>query len=285
LDIPTRIFPEVIPPGTRLGPYEGIPVIAPATHDTGSAVAAVPATHEPFAYISSGTWSLAGLETTRPFLTPAALAANVTNEGGVAGTFRLLKNVMGLWITQQCRAAWQAAGIPYSYPELVQLARVANPFKSVLNVNDPAFLSPGDHPARVQAFCTRTDQSSLETPGEIVRTVLEGLALAYRDVFETLAALADRPVNVIHIIGGGSQNELLNQMTADATGKPVLAGPVEATVLGNSIMQFLTLGEIGSLREARQLISQMEGLRPYTPHASPQWDEAFERYKELTALI
>ncbi len=277
LDIPTHIFPEIVQPGTRLGTFDGIPVIAPACHDTGSAVAAMPAQTPHAGYISSGTWSLAGLEIPHPILTPAALAANVTNEGGVNGTFRLLKNVMGLWIVQQCRATWQAEEHAYSYAEFVQLAEAAPPFKAVLNVNDPVFLSPGNHPARIRDFCARTGQPIPETPGEIVRTVLEGLALAYRDVFEKLTALANRPLDVIHVLGGGSQNALLNQMTADATGKPVLAGPVEATVLGNALVQLLALGEIGSLSEARHLVAQMDGMRYFTPNASPAWDEAFEK--------
>jgi rhamnulokinase len=217
-----------------------------------------------------------------PILTPAALTANVTNEGGVNGTFRLLKNVMGLWIVQQCRATWQAEGHAYSYAELVQLAEAAPPFKAVLNVNDPVFLLLGDHPARIRDFYARTGQPIPETPGEIVRTVLEGLALAYRDVFEKLTTLANRPLDVIHVLGGGSQNALLNQMTADATGKPVLAGPVEATVLGNALVQLLALGEIGSLSEARHFVAQMDGMRHFTPNSSPAWDEAFETYKKLS---
>ncbi|GAB4580159.1 MAG: rhamnulokinase family protein [Anaerolineales bacterium] len=294
LDIPTHIFPEIVAPGTRLGTYEGIPVIAPACHDTGSAVAAMPAlsrvvgnsvegpAQTPHAgYISSGTWSLAGLEIPHPILTPAALAANVTNEGGVNG-YRLLKNVMGLWIVQQCRAGWQAEGRAYTYAELAQLAETAQPFKAVINVNDPRFLSHGDHPARIRDFCAETGQPIPQTPGETIRTVLEGLALAYRDVFEKLTTLANQPLDVIHILGGGSQNALLNQMTADAIGKPVLAGPVEATVLGNALVQFLALGEIATLAEARQLIAQMDGMRYFAPNPSPVWNEAFEIYKHLT---
>lgn len=289
LGIPTHIFPEIVQPGTRLGTYTGIPVIAPACHDTGSAVAAMPAqsaTEGPAqtpnaGYISSGTWSLAGLEMPHPILSPAALAANITNEGGVNGTYRLLKNVMGLWIVQQCRATWQTEGHAYSYAELVQLAEAAPPFKAVINVNDPVFLPPGDHPARVREFCAATGQPVPETPGEIVRTVLEGLALAYRDVFEKLTTLANRSLDVIHILGGGSQNTLLNQMTADATSKPVLAGPVEATVLGNALVQFLALGEIGSLSEARHLVAQMEDIHHFMPNPSPAWDDAFQTYRKL----
>ncbi len=281
LGIPTHIFPQVVQPGTQLGVYERIPVIAPACHDTGSAVAALPTQSGHAGYISSGTWSLAGLEVARPVLTPEALAANVTNEGGVHGTFRLLKNVMGLWIVQQCRATWQAEGTTLSYAEIVRLAEAATPFKAVIDVNDPVYLQPGDHPARIRDFCARSGQPVPESRGEIVRTVLEGLALAYRGVFEKLAELADRTVDVIHILGGGSHNALLNQMTADATGKPVLAGPVEATVLGNALVQWIALGEISSLSEARQLVARMNGLRAFHPNPSPAWDEAFETYMQF----
>jgi rhamnulokinase len=283
LGIPTDIFPGIVRPGTRLGVYEGIPVIAPACHDTGSAVAGMPAQGKDVGYISSGTWSLAGLEVDAPVLSDAALAANVTNEGGVNGTFRLLKNVMGLWIIQQCRATWQEEGKTYTYGELVRLAKAAPHFKAVIDVNHPVFLKPGDHPAHIREFCARTGQPVPETPGEIIRTVLEGLALAYRDVFEILSDLVDCQVKVVHILGGGSQNALLNQMTADATGKPVLAGPVEATVLGNALVQLIALGEIKDLPEARQLVAKMEGIRSIEPKPSPAWDEAFSKYKQIAA--
>jgi len=278
LDIPVEMLPEVIQPGTRLGTYNGIPVIAPACHDTGSAVAATPATNQNFGYISSGTWSLAGIEAPSPIVTPEAAAANITNEGGVFGTIRLLKNVMGLWIIQQCRATWREQGQDYSYAELVELARKAPPLRSIVNPNDSIFLPPGDHPAKVRTLCRQSSQPVPETPGAIIRTVLESLALAYRDVFEKLEAVSRQTVEAIHIIGGGSQNELLNQMTADATGKPVLAGPVEATVIGNALMQLITLGELGNLSDARQVVANMIGLKRYEPNQTAEWVEAFHRY-------
>jgi len=281
LGIPVKMLPEVVQPGTRLGVYDDIPVIAPACHDTGSAVAAVPAVSESFAYISSGTWSLAGIEVATPMINEAALEANVTNEGGVFGTIRLLKNVMGLWIIQQCRATWQAMGIEFSYPELVQLAEAALPLRSLINVNHGDFLPHGDHPAHIKAFCEKSGQPVPRSPGEIVRTVFESLALAYRDVFEKLEAVSGRSIDVIHIIGGGSENSLLNQMTADATGKPVLAGPVEATVIGNALMQFIALGELSNLQEARKLVGQMKSVKRYEPNHSAEWEAAFDRYKQL----
>ena len=283
LDIPTHIFPQVVQPGTRLGEYEGVAVIAPACHDTGSAVAAVPADAAPYAYISSGTWSLVGLEVNEPVMSDAALAANLTNEGGVNGTFRLLKNVMGLWILQQCRQAWAAGGKTYSYAELVDLAREARPLRSLVPVDDERFLPSGDHPRLVRAICEQSGQPMPRTPGAVVRTVLESLALAYRHVLEQLQSVAGFHVEVIHVVGGGSQNELLNQMTAGATGCPVLAGPVEATVLGNALVQLIAAGELQDLRQARELVASAADLQRYDPRDGPQWDAAYARYRELAA--
>lgn len=284
LDIPTHIFPEIILPGTRLGEYEGIAVIAPACHDTGSAVAAVPTGTEPYAYISSGTWSLVGLEVDEPVINDAALAANLTNEGGMNGAFRLLKNVMGLWILQQCRQRWAAAGEAHTYDELVRLARQASPLRSLVSVDDEAFLPPGDHPRHVRALCERSGQPVPESSGAVVRTVLESLALAYRHVLELLQTVAERRVDVIYVVGGGSQNDLLNQMTADATGRPVIAGPVEATVIGNALAQLIALGELANLRQARDLVAKMGDLRRYEPQDQAAWDEAYDRYRELVAI-
>jgi rhamnulokinase len=281
LSIPSHIFPEIVQPGTKLGQYEGIPVIAPACHDTGSAVAAVPTETKEFAYISSGTWSLVGLEVAQPQLTADALAANVTNEGGVYGTYRLLKNVMGLWILQQCRATWAVVGKEYEYGDLVQLAEQAPPLKSIFNPNDPIFLSPGDHPRHIQDFCQGTGQPVPNTIGAIVRTVLESLALTYREVLERVTAVARQKVSVIHIVGGGTQNEILNQMTADATGLPVVTGPVEATVLGNALVQLITLGEIADLHQARQIMAGMDETIRYEPRQTAVWDEAYGRYKSI----
>ncbi len=281
LEIPSHIFPEIVLPGTHLGSYDAIPVIAPACHDTGSAVAAVPAQVHDFAYISSGTWSLVGLEVDEPILTPKALAANVTNEGGVYGTYRLLKNVMGLWILQQCRATWAAAGEAYSYGELVRLAEEADPLTAVFNPNDPIFLQPGDHPRHVRDSFRQTGQPAPETVGAVVRSVLESLALAYRAVLESVTAVANRQVSVIHIVGGGTQNQLLNQLTANATGLPVVAGPIEATVMGNALVQLIALGEIGDINEARQVVAGMDELRRYEPNETAVWHEAYGRYQRM----
>lgn len=284
LGIPRHIFPEIVPPGTRLGTYEDIAVIAPACHDTGSAVAAVPAQGPDFAYISSGTWSLVGVEVNQPILTQEALEANVTNEGGVYGTYRLLKNVMGLWILQQCRATWEASGEAYTYAELVNLAAQAEPLIAVFNPNDPVFLSPGDHPQHIRAWCQWTNQPIPQTPGAVVRCVLDSLALAYREVLELISAITGRRINVLHIVGGGAQNHLLNQITADATGLPVVAGPIEATAIGNALVQLITLGEMANLDEARQIVASMLELRRYEPAQKEIWDEAYERYRRYCSL-
>jgi rhamnulokinase len=289
LGIPGRIFPEIIPPGTRLGTFESIPVVAPACHDTGSAVAAVPTRQPDFAYISSGTWSLVGLEVDKPILTAEALAANVTNEGGVYGTYRLLKNVMGLWILQQCRATWAAAGNPYTYAELADMASQVRPLLSIFDPNDPAFLTHGDHPQRIRDWCRQTNQTVPQTPGAVVRTVLESLALAYRQVLEQVKVVANRNVSVLYIVGGGTKNQMLNQMTANATGLPVIAGPIEATVIGNALVQLITLGEIADLDQARQIVTLMADLKRYEPdgNAVPQkaiWDLAYDRYRSIRTL-
>lgn len=274
LNIPTHIFPEIIQPGTNLGEYEGIPVIAPACHDTGSAVAAVPAQTRRFVYISSGTWSLVGVEVADPVSNAAALAANVTNEGGVYGTYRLLKNVMGLWIVQQCRAAWKEQGSLYSYRDLVEMATAAPALACLIDPDDPIFLSPGDHPQRVRGFCQKTGQPVPESKGAVIRVVLESLAVKYHAVINTLGELSGQSVDVIHIIGGGVQNELLNQMTADVTGVPVVAGPIEATVIGNALVQLIAHGEIDDLGQARQIVGEMKELKQYEPQEKTEWQAA-----------
>ncbi len=282
LKFPTHIMPEIVPPGTRLGEYEGITVIAPACHDTGSAVAAVPTRTGAYAYISSGTWSLVGLEIEEPIINESSLDANMTNEGGVYGTYRLLRNVTGLWIVQQCRHTWASQGDAYSYEKLVDMAVDAAPFVSLIFPNDPIFLPPGDHPRKVREYCAATGQPVPATRGAIMRAVLESLALTYRDVLETLRRLSEQNIEVVHIVGGGSQNGLLNQMTADATGIPVIAGPVEATVLGNALVQLITLAEIDDLIQGRGIVARSGGLRRYDPCPSAGWQEAYDRFQQLT---
>jgi rhamnulokinase len=283
LNLPDHILPPIVSAGTQLGSYQSIPVFAVGSHDTASAVAAVPAQTENFAYISSGTWSLFGLETRQPIVTEAALAANVTNEGGVYDTVRLLQNLMGLWIVQQCRKAWQQQNQPFSYGQLVELARAEAPLRSLININDPVFLPPGDHPHLVGAACARTRQPIPESPGAVIRTVLESLALGYRATLEALLDVSGRTVDVVHIVGGGIQNELLNQMAANSTGRPVIAGPLEATVIGNALVQLIAMGDLRDLAEGRSMVGGMSSWKVYEPDeaAAPEWDNAYLRYQAL----
>jgi rhamnulokinase len=259
-----------------------LPVIAPACHDTGSAVAAVPAQGVDFAWISSGTWSIMGAEVCQPNLSPEALACNFTNEGGVSGTWRLSKNIMGLWIVQECRRAWAEQGQALSYAEITHLASTASPFQAVIDPDAGLFLHPGDMPEKVRKFCAESGQALPQSPGEIIRVVLESLALKYRLTLEQLEGLTGKRLDPIHIIGGGSQNRLLNQLTADCTGRKVVSGPVEATAIGNVLMQAISLGQLGSLAEARSLVCQSFQVETFQPGSLAGWDEA---YRKLLSLI
>ena len=281
LGIPTDIFPKVVPAGTVKGEYNGMKVIAPASHDTGSAVVAVPTTTENYAYLSSGTWSLIGLELPQPVITDASYAANVTNEGGVYGMYRFLKNVAGLWLSQQCEATWKDEGQTYTYAELTAKAQDAEPFRSLIDPDDELFIAPGDMPARIREYCRRTTQPEPETVGQFMRTIYESLALKYRLSLDCLTDLSGRTVDRLHIIGGGARNTLLNQMTADCINREVVAGPFEATALGNAIVQFITLGVIDNVAQARDILSRSIEPLHYEPHTSDAWDEAYGRYRVL----
>jgi rhamnulokinase len=295
LGIPGHIFGEIIPPATVLdtlrpsvaeevgGPR--IPVVAPATHDTGSAVAAVPAHDHDYIYLSSGTWSLMGVEVRDPIISQESLRYNLTNEGGVEDTFRLLKNIMGLWLVQECRREWARGGAEYAYESLTHMAAEAPAFGPIVLPGDARFLPPGDMPARIQAFCQETGQNVPETVGEIVRCALESLALEYRWVAECLDELVGRPLPTVHIIGGGSQNWLLNQFAADATGRAVVAGPVEATAIGNVLGQALALGHISSLAEGRAVVRRSFDVTTFEPGDTDGWDQAYQRYLRLKETL
>ena len=295
MDIPTRIFPEVIQPGHVLGELlpavadetgaKRIWVVAPGCHDTASAVAAVPARGERYAYLSSGTWSIVGAEVTRPVINATSLRYNFTNEGGVCGTFRLLQNITGLWLIQECRRTWAAEGASLTYDEITRLAEAAPPLAAVIDTDAGTFLAPGDMPARIREFCVRTGQKPPENRGGIARVVLESLALKYRWTLGKLEELLGHRLEPLHIVGGGSQNQLLNQFTADAIGRPVMTGPVEATAAGNVLMQMLALGHIASLEEGRDLIRRSFEMRTYLPRETVAWDEAFARYLDLVEAV
>ncbi|MEW4487306.1 rhamnulokinase [Thalassoglobus sp. JC818] len=293
-DIPTEMFPKVVPPGTKLGRIRQevvnqtklpkIEVVAPATHDTGSAVAAVPTDRtgkSNWAYISSGTWSLIGVEVPEAILTPEALAQNVTNEGGVDGTYRLLKNVMGLWLVQECKRSFERDGKSLSYDDLTQLALKAEGFRSIINPNDPVFLNPDDMASTIQNWCRDHGEPVPETEGQLVRCALESLAFKYHTVLKGIERLTETPVEVIHVVGGGCQNELLNQFTADACGVPVIAGPIEATAFGNILVQARTSGEIGTLQEMRNVVQNSSELATFEPNATMIWNMIYPRYLKL----
>jgi rhamnulokinase len=291
LGIPTRIFPEIAPPGTVLGDMlpqvaeevgANVSVIAPACHDTGSAVAAAPTEGADFAYISSGTWSLMGAELTQPVINADSLAYNFTNEGGVGGTFRFLKNVSGLWLVQESRRTWAGQGESLSYNELTQMAAEAQPLRAIIDPDDGDFLRPGDIPARIRAFCKRSNQPVPESKGAIVRCALESLALKYRWTLERLEEMLGHRLEPIHIIGGGTQNRLLNQLAADATGRRVVTGPIEATAIGNVLVQMMALGHIGSIKEGRRVVRTSFDVETYEPQGGDEWEEAYGRFLEVT---
>ena len=259
-----------LPPGT--------PVTTVASHDTASAVAAVPATGRDFAYISCGTWSLAGLELDAPVLTEASRAANFTNERGVDGTVRYLRNIMGMWLLEECRRAWAAQGRPAELPALLDEAARARPFAAVFDPDTPGLLAPDDMPAAVAAACARTGQRLPAGRAALVRAVLESLALAHRRVLRQAAELAGRDIARVHLVGGGSRNDLLCQLTADATGLPVVAGPAEATALGNILVQARAHGLVGDLAETRRLVAGTQALKQYAPRGdTAAWDAAEAR--------
>jgi rhamnulokinase len=293
LGIPAHIFPPIISPGevgarvhadiaTEAGLHRQPLVVPVASHDTASAVAAVPAIDQDFAYISSGTWSLVGIELPSPILDEAAMEANFTNEGGIGGTIRFLKNVMGLWLLQQSRQTWAKAGYVVDHDTLAGLASVAPPFVAIVDPDHQSFLPPGDMPARITAYCGRTGQVTPEGLGAMVRCILESLALKYRWVIEQIEILTGRPVGTIHVVGGGSRNALLCQLTADATRRPVLAGPAEATALGNVLVQEMAHRRISSLAEIRDAVRRSTEIKTYEPIADAAgWDDAYGRLRHL----
>jgi len=291
LGVATHLLPEVVQPGADVGPL--LPefasgrlatarVIMPPGHDTASAVVGTPLAHPDGLYISSGTWSLVGLEVPSPVISDETEANNITNEGGYAGMIRLLRNVAGLWLLQACRRVWAAEGRTYSYPELVSMAARADGLRSIVNPDAPEFLDGRDAPARIQAYCASTGTTVPETPGEIVRCALDSLALSYRAVLDDLTSVTGQAVPSINIVGGGSNNALLSQLTADATGLPVHCGPVEATALGNAAAQLVTLGELADLSDIRRVISTTTDITSYAPDPrADRWDDAYAHFNHL----
>ncbi len=298
LELPTHILGDIVSPGDTLGPLRasvadatglpGVQVVVPGTHDTASAVMAVPAASRPGAkpdwcYISSGTWSLMGVEMPEPVVTPKCLELNFTNEGGVGGSTRLLKNICGLWLVQECRRHWNQEGVQYTWDHLTREAAEATPLAALVDVDDRSFLSPADMPEAIRAYCRRTRQPPPESVGAVIRCALESLALRYRRVLESIEELVGGRIETMHIVGGGAQNRQLCQLTADACRRRVVAGPVEATAIGNVMMQAVAAGGVSSIAEARDVIRRSFSVEEYTPRQAEGWEAAYERYTRMIA--
>lgn len=293
LGFPLRIFPAVLPARTRLARLrrslrqetglEGIEVVATCSHDTAAAVAAVPASGEDWAYLSSGTWSLMGVELARPLITAECRELNFTNEIGFGHSFRLLRNISGLWLVQECRRVWAAEGREFDYATLTQLASEAKPFASLIDPTDARFLAPPNMPEAIAAFCRETDQPVPDSPGAFVRCALESLALLYRRTRDQIESLTTRKIQRLHVVGGGSKNDLLNQFTANALQIPVHAGPVEATAAGNVLIQAISLGHLPSLAAARQVVRDSFPVKVIEPAEAEQWNAAGREFAALSA--
>ncbi len=295
LGLPTNIFPKMVYPGDRIGllkeeiaeelGVDRIPVVAVASHDTGSAVASVPVTDgEEFIYISSGTWSLMGVEIDKPMITEDALNYNFTNEGGVNKTIRFLKNIMGLWLIQESRRQWDREGTLLSFDELEKQAREATPFASLIDPDYHKFQTPGNMPKRIREYCEMTGQKVPETKGEIVRCIAESLAFKYRQVIEGMEDTTGKKYNVINIVGGGIKDKMICQFTANATNRTVSTGPVEATSIGNVIVQGMAMGAIKDLSEGRKIVKNSFPINVYNPQDFDKWDEAYKNWKKICNL-
>ncbi len=294
--LPTKLLQRLVPPGTKLGALrpeiasatgmKAVQVVAPGSHDTASAVMAVPAASKPgekpnWCYISSGTWSLVGVEVPQPVINEKCSALNFTNEGGVGGTTRLLKNICGLWLVQECRRVWSQAGTTYSWEHLTQAAAAAKPLASFINPDDSSFLAPPNMPDAIREFCRKTGQTVPADEGGVIRCALESLALEYRLAIRWLEELIGGRIETVHIVGGGTQNRQLCQMAADACNRRVVAGPIEATAIGNIMMQAIAAGEVDSIAHAREIIRESFPVEEYAPKNSAAWDEAYARFQKV----
>ncbi|BBH19086.1 carbohydrate kinase [Paenibacillus baekrokdamisoli] len=291
LGIPSRLFLEPVAPGTRIAPlspevYEelgvqSIEAVAVGTHDTESAIVAVPASSEPFAYLVCGTWSLLGTELAEPLLTPETMELEFSNEGGVGGTYQLLKNIMGLWILQECKREWDERGNVISFADLAKLAEEAEPLRSFIQPDDPRFYSPSGMVEKVRSYCKETNQPIPQSEGQVARCILEGLALRYRQALEQAEKLTGQSFSGLHMVGGGIQNELLCRLTAGALGRPVWAGPVEASAIGNMLMQLVSLRQCKDLAAARKLTATSFPVQSYQAESTDLWDQAYKKFIQL----
>jgi len=288
------IMPEIINPGVVIGPLTDelakdsglgkVPVVAVAGHDTGSAIAAIPAENERFAYLSSGTWSLMGIEVIDPIITDSSFEMNFTNEGGVDGTTRFLKNITGMWLLEQCRKEWEKEGASYTYPNIVELASATEGFKFFVDTDHPSFANPPSMTKAIIDYCTRTGQSVPHNHSQFIRCIFDSLALKYRDVLGKLQTVAPFQIEKLHIIGGGAQNKLLNQFTANAIGLPVVAGPSEATAIGNVMMQAKALGVVADLADMRKVIRNSVTPSIFLPQDANTWEMAYKKYISVTEM-
>jgi len=291
MGIPQKMLTDIVKPGTIVGKLSenvrtelginGVPVIAVAEHDTGSAVMSVPAVEGKYAYLSSGTWSLLGVESDTPVINDTTYELNYTNEGGFNNTIRLLKNIMGLWIHQECKRAWEKEGEKISFNDLEQMAKQSESFRSFIDVDNSMFYSPGNMPEKIMEYCRLTGQPVPETKGQIVRCVMESLAMKYRTALEKLEKIVGYNIPVLHVVGGGSKDKLLSQFTANAIGRPVITGPVEATAIGNITCQLIALGEIANISQARAIIKKSFDMNEFDPVDVSQWNEAYLKYEEI----
>lgn len=292
LNIPKSLFGEIKQPAHVVGPLlpaiqeelgkTDAKVISVASHDTASAVIAVPTQEDDFIYISSGTWSLMGTELKDPMINADTEAANFTNEGGAMGTIRFLKNIMGLWLIQESRRQWKREGKDFSFAQLEAMARECQPFKCFINPDDDSFSTPGNMPERIREFCRKTGQAVPETEGEVIRCIYESLSLCYRQTAESICRLTGKQMRTIHVVGGGTKDTFLCRMTADACGMPVIAGPQEATAIGNLMMQAIGAGAVSDLKHARRIVADSFPMEHYEPCADRAlWDKAYERFCTL----
>lgn len=291
MGVPRSIIPEIIPPGTVLGnlaPWiceeldvQGMPVVEVGTHDTASAISAVPSTEKDIAFLSSGTWSLLGTESPAPVINEMGLKNNFSNYGGVCSTWAIWKNIQALWLLQECMRYWASVGLQFTHEDIILMANQAKPFGPILDSDDLAFFTPGNFPERIKEYCRRTGQTPPEGEGAIARCILESLALKYRFTFERLQEVVGKELKQLSVIGGGSRNWLLNKFTSEAIGIPLKAGPVEASAIGNIMQQLIAVGELGCLDDCRQVIQASFETAVFEAARSGAWEEAYGRYLEI----
>ena len=294
LSLPAEIFPKIVPSATKLGKLTedmsaetglgDVEVIATCSHDTGAAVAAIPAADdEEWAYLSSGTWSLIGVELPEPLINEQVRESNFTNEAGYGGTTRFLKNIIGLWLLQECRRMWLRDGNELDYAEINRLAEEAEPFRSLIDPDDPRFMSPENMTVAIADYCRETSQPVPETPGQFARCILESLSLLFGQTLDKIETLTGRKLSKLHIVGGGSQSNLFNRLAASATGRTVLAGPVEATAIGNVLLQAIAMGDVKSLAEMREIVRNSFDIETFEPEPTSIWQDARDKFNALRA--